>query len=187
MKKKTILILLFSLFYISICSCDNPKNINTADIQNVPEGLVMSEALDNTFIIESIPQQLPYNNTFIVVDSFTCFEEFINYSYEVYCELIIDVSQLSDTELHYLGDGSEFSFDTDMNIGILLEDVNSDDYIHLHRTSCELIDGKYIIQYSTVSTIEHRDSFKGKELSLHLGLINEGSEEHTYMYDILVK
>ena len=99
MKKSILLILLISVFLL--CSCSSTSSsIKYYTLEDGTDVYEMESG--NSYVCEGLPFDIPYNDTLVTIESVEYYEEVSDYSHHLYCVITLDVSQLDDTQLHWL-------------------------------------------------------------------------------------
>lgn len=112
----------------------------------------------------------------------------------------MDVSTLSENELHYLGDGNIYDSDKDMQLYLMtinpdsdkVESVDpedlSDKYLHLNRNDTVYENGKFTLKFDSIEDKDHRNTFSGKKITLSLDLRqDQNSNPSEYFYDTTIE
>ncbi|UWP60440.1 hypothetical protein [Ruminococcus gauvreauii] len=200
MKKKIIAIVLCLAITLSVVACGGTNDKKeTAPGDSLPAGISQGYS-DDVFNIDSLPVSISYGNGKITIESLETECKEINYSNEVYATVILDVSTLSENELHYLGDGNIYDSDKDMQLYLMtinpdsdkVESVDpedlSDKYLHLNRNDTVYENGKFTLKFDSIEDKDHRNTFSGKKITLSLDLRqDQNSNPSEYFYDTTIE
>jgi len=174
LKKSILSILCIALLACS--SCSNGSNDYGVKSSTDEQGNFIIETKGSrTIRISELPGSLKYNDTSVSLESVRIFQSKYDYEYTLYVVTTVDVSNLSDDELHWF---RESDFDSAV---YLTNDKNKYDFDSMNLLgSLLLTDEKQIYFVYTTSFIsENRYSFDSVELSVSLNTKQEETFEYT--------
>ena len=171
--EKVLLILLCFTAMLSGCSTSDSGYDPTWTTDSACNS-VMQDNGRTTIFPDTLPVDVPYNDTHISVSSIKAYQDNASYNYTVYLVVQLDVSELSDSELHWLRK-SDLSVDA-----YLTNEANNHDFQNMPTLGRLLhADGKTLQYVLTTSFFdENRYPFEKSDLTLSIDI----KQEDTYTY-----
>lgn len=129
-----------------------------------------------TAMIDTLPYDLVYNNSHISLIDISFYENVADYSHNLFIVTTLDVSELSEEQLHWLRES-----DLDVNAYLTSENNGYDSTPASFLGSLYYTDTEKLIFVHTSSFgRENRYSFSGAELSLTVTVTQEETYEHKF-------
>lgn len=173
-KKFITLFLFFLLFALSACtSVSSPTNRPTT-YSDDDGNFVVEDVGRKTVMIDEIPYSVPYNEKKVTLESVRFFENCPRYSYNLFVVITLDVSDLSEAEIHWLRE-------SDLSVSTYI--TNEENGYDFSRASILgnllLTDTNKLIFVQTSSFFnENRHSFQNSDISVSVTV----TQEETYQY-----
>lgn len=172
--KKIIFCLLVTfalLLGVAACSSGADSEFTKDEFGNQ----VLSSDRGNTTFVEDIPYASKYNNTSVSLTEFGAYQNISNYSYNLFILITLDVSNLSDEELHWLRES-----DLEVNSYITSEDNGYDFDSMPELGNLLLTDSKELVFVFTTSFFkENRYDFSESKVCVAVS----AKQEETYEYE----
>lgn len=169
--KKVIALMLALVLALAGCGTAQKKDNWTTDSRG---NRIHEEVSGTVYYGPVMPITCPYNEKSVTLESIKCYQTQIDYSYWIYVVATLDVSELDDTELHWL-------MESDMAYNAFLDsEKNGYDFKtmsklgKLHYTDTGKIDFVYMI--SPFTSNENRYDFAGSEVHISFNI----TQQETY-------
>lgn len=173
MKNRYLIIALIVAFILSLASgcASEPQTVTSYD----DNGNRISTSSGHTFTsASSLPAELKYNNTYISLIDVAVYENIVDYSHNLFVVFTLDVSKLSDSELHWLRES-----DLDSYAFITSEQNEYDADFASYLGSFLYTETKELkLIYTSDFSKDNRYSFSGSDVSITI----ETTQEETYEY-----
>lgn len=171
MKKLLCSFLILALMLFSGCG-EGSSEVNSYRDEN--GNFIIEDQGSRTVMVKELPSGVPYNGKEFQLSSVSFYQNISDFSYNLFIVICLDVSSLSESEVHWLresdlsvdayitNEGNEYDFSSASNLGsILFTDTN------------ELI----FVKTSSFAK-ENRYSFEGSEVTVSISV----KQEETYEY-----
>ena len=177
MKKLKMLIFLplaFAILFLSACASATDSTPQSNNYYDDDGNFVIESTGNKTVMIDEIPYSVPYNGKVITLESVEFYENCPNYSYNLFTVITLDVSNLSEAEIHWIresdlsvkayitSEANDYDFSSGVALGsILFTDTN-----------------KLIFVQTSSFFKENRHSFGNSDISVSV----VAKQEETYQY-----
>lgn len=176
MRKILVILLSICLFttVLSACDLDSDESKTSKYYKDEFGNNVIERVNDRTVMVHDLPRSIPYNGNEISLMDVSFYENCPNFSHSLYIVITIDVSTLSEEEIHWLRKS-----DLSVNAYITNEANNYDFSSAVSLGNVFFTDTKQLIFVKTSSfSKENRHSFKSSDISTVIAV----TQEETYEY-----
>jgi len=173
MRKQSLAIFLLTISLIFCSSCSG-SNSDVESYKDENGNFIIETDGRRTVMTSDLPISVPYNEKSVTLTDVSCYQNNTDYSYNLFIVITLDVSNLDDSELHWLRES-----DMDVTSYITCE-ANDYDFDSASLLGNILwTDRKELVFVNTSSFFkENRHGFEGSELSTSISV----SQEDTYEY-----
>lgn len=174
--KKVISVFLAVILVISLTACgagnEKPESTNYF---NDAGDFIIEDVGRYTVMTESLPRSVNYNGKNITLTDVSFYENCVDYSYMLFIVATLDVSELSESEIHWLRE-------SDISVHCYItSEANDYDFDRATALGDLLLTDKNELIYVQISSVleENRHSFASSDVSVCITVEQEETYEYT--------